>query len=85
MEWGWETTGGPQQFGAAKNVVRTTRVFYSGICTRNGAVYFKAVAPAGFKGLGLWSWSVRSAGAEVGEYALLDHHNGNYRQGHCCG
>lgn len=69
---GWETTGGPQQFGGEKFGQNN-----KGFTVDAGAMqqFTLSMLAAGFKGWGLWSWSVRSAGAEVGEYALLDHHN----------
>lgn len=69
---GWETSGGPQQFGGEK-----FGQFNKGFTVDAGQMqqFTLSMLAAGFKGWGLWSWSVRSAGAEVGEYALLDHHN----------
>jgi beta-galactosidase len=69
---GWEVTGGPQQFGGEK-----FGQYNKGFTVDAGEMqqFTLSMLAAGFKGWGLWSWSVRSAGAEVGEYALLDHHN----------
>jgi beta-galactosidase len=69
---GWETTGGPQQFGGEKFGQNN-----KGFTVDAGEMqqFTLSMLAAGFKGWGLWSWSVRSAGAEVGEYSLLDHHN----------
>ncbi|WP_240469950.1 beta-galactosidase trimerization domain-containing protein [Cyclobacterium sp. SYSU L10401] len=69
---GWETTGGPQQFGGEK-FGQNNKGFT--VDAPEMEQFTLSMLAAGFKGWGLWSWSVRSAGAEVGEYALLDHHN----------
>ncbi len=69
---GWETTGGPQQFGGEKFGQNNKGFTVDAPEMRQ---FTLSMLAAGFKGWGLWSWSVRSAGAEVGEYALLDHHN----------
>ena len=69
---GWESTGGPQQFDGEKNS-SDLNAFYvdEGTITQ---LYLSQMA-AGFKGFGIWCWSVRSAGKEGGEYALLDRNN----------
>jgi len=69
---GWETTGGPQQFGGEK-FGQNNKGFT--VDAPEMEQFTLSMLAAGFKGWGLWSWSVRSAGAEVGEYSLLDHHN----------
>jgi len=69
---GWETTGGPQQFGGEK-FGQNNKGFT--VDAPEMEQFTLSMLAAGFKGWGLWSWSVRTAGAEVGEYALLDHHN----------
>ncbi|WP_157971917.1 beta-galactosidase trimerization domain-containing protein [Pleomorphovibrio marinus] len=69
---GWETTGGPQQFGGEKFGQNNKGFTVDAPEMRQ---FTLSMLAAGFKGWGLWSWSVRSAGAEVGEYSLLDHHN----------
>ncbi|WP_162416083.1 beta-galactosidase trimerization domain-containing protein [Cyclobacterium roseum] len=69
---GWETTGGPQQFGGEK-FGQNNKGFT--VDAPEMEQFTLSMLAAGFKGWGLWSWSVRSAGAEVGEYALLDHQN----------
>ena len=69
---GWETTGGPQQFDGEK-FGHPDKGFTvdAGQMTQ----FTLSMLASGFKGWGLWCWSVRSAGKEAGEYALLDHHN----------
>ncbi len=69
---GWETSGGPQLFGGEK-----FGQYNKGFTVDAAEMqqFTLSMLAAGLKGWGLWSWSVRSAGAEVGEYALLDHHN----------
>ena len=69
---GWETTGGPQQFGGEK-FGQTNKGFT--VDAPEMQQFTLSMLASGFKGWGLWSWSIRSAGAEVGEYALLDHQN----------
>lgn len=69
---GWETTGGPQQFGGEK-FGQNNKGFT--VDAPEMEQFTLGMLAAGFKGWGLWSWSVRTAGAEVGEYALLDHQN----------
>ncbi|WP_209331367.1 beta-galactosidase trimerization domain-containing protein [Lunatimonas salinarum] len=69
---GWETTGGPQQFGGEK-FGQNNKGFT--VDAPEMEQFTLSMLAAGFKGWGLWSWSVRTAGAEVGEYALLDHQN----------
>ncbi len=69
---GWETTGGPQQFDGEKfGEANKGFTVDAGEMTQ----FTLSMLAAGFKGWGLWCWSVRSAGKEAGEYALLDHHN----------
>ncbi len=69
---GWETSGGPQQFGG-ESTGRSDKGFTVDAATMQQ--FTLSMLAAGFKGWGLWSWSIRTAGAEVGEYALLDHQN----------
>lgn len=69
---GWETTGGPQQFGGER-FGQENKGFT--VDAAEMQQFTLSMLASGFKGWGLWSWSVRTAGAEVGEYALLDHHN----------
>ncbi|MEK6481738.1 beta-galactosidase trimerization domain-containing protein [Catalinimonas sp. 4WD22] len=69
---GWETTGGPQQFGGER-FGQPNKGFT--VDAAEMQQFTLSMLASGFKGWGLWSWSVRTAGAEVGEYALLDHHN----------
>jgi beta-galactosidase len=69
---GWETTGGPQQFGGEK-FGQNNKGFT--VDAAEMKQFTLSMLAAGFKGWGLWCWSVRTAGAEVGEYSLLDHNN----------
>ena len=69
---GWETSGGPQQFGGER-FGQSKKGFTVDAGTMQQ--FTLSMLAAGFKGWGLWSWSIRTAGAEVGEYALLDHQN----------
>lgn len=69
---GWETTGGPQQFGGEK-FGQNNKGFT--VDAPEMQQFTLSMLASGFKGWGLWAWSVRTAGGEVGEYALLDHHN----------
>jgi beta-galactosidase len=69
---GWETSGGPQQFDGEKYASLLNSYYVDeGTLTQ---LYLSQMA-AGFKGFGIWCWSVRSAGKEGGEYALLDRNN----------
>jgi beta-galactosidase len=65
----WESTGGPQQFSGGKggNVFTVDE----GTMTQLMLNYIAA----GYRGFGFWSWSVRTAGWEAGEFSLLDRHN----------
>ena len=65
----WESTGGPQQFSGGKGGNGFT--VDENIITQLMLNYLAA----GYKGFGLWSWSMRTAGWEAGEFALLDRHN----------
>ena len=69
---GWESTGGPQQFDGEKSSSDLNAYYVDG-----GTILqlFMSQMAAGFKGFGIWCWSVRSAGKEGGEYALLDRNN----------
>ena len=69
---GWETSGGPQQF-SGERFGQSKKGFTVDAGTMQQ--FTLSMLAAGFKGWGLWSWSIRTAGAEVGEYALLDHQN----------
>lgn len=69
---GWETTGGPQQFDGEK-FAQAGRGFT--VDAGEMQQFTLSMLAGGFKGWGLWCWSVRTAGKEGGEYALLDHHN----------
>ncbi len=65
----WESTGGPQQFSGGKGG--------NGFTVDKGIIsqLMLSYLAAGYKGFGLWSWSMRTAGWEGGEFALLDRHN----------
>ena len=69
---GWESTGGPQQFDGEKNASELNSYYVDG-----GTILqlFMSQMAAGFKGFGIWCWSIRSAGKEGGEYSLLDRNN----------
>ncbi len=69
---GWETSGGPQQFGGER-FGQNNKGFT--VDAAEMQQFTLSMLASGFKGFGLWSWSIRTAGAEVGEYALLDHQN----------
>lgn len=69
---GWESTGGPQQFDGEKYASELNSYYVDG-----GTILqlFMSQMAAGFKGFGIWCWSIRTAGKEGGEYALLDRNN----------
>ncbi|MEX0324013.1 MAG: beta-galactosidase trimerization domain-containing protein [Puniceicoccaceae bacterium] len=69
---GWESTGGPQQFDGEKGATDLNSYFVDGGTILQ--LYMSQMA-AGFRGFGIWCWSIRSAGKEGGEYALLDRNN----------
>ncbi len=64
----WESTGGPSVFSGGQGASLD-----AGGLRRLVAAYLAA----GMRGVGLWAWSARDSGQEMGEYALLD------RQGRC--
>lgn len=66
----WEATGGPQQLSGEKEKT-TAFTVDEGVMTQ----FVLSQIAGGFKGFGLWCWSVRTAGIEVGEYSLLDRNN----------
>lgn len=70
----WESTGGPQQLsgGKAWNVFRAqeTPGFTCDAGTMSQLMF--SYLGAGFKGVGQWCWTPRTAGWEAGEFALLD-------------
>jgi beta-galactosidase len=66
----WEATGGPQQLSGEKSL-NTGFTVDEGIMTQ----FILSQIAGGFKGFGLWCWSVRTAGLEGGEYSLLDRNN----------
>lgn len=65
----WESTGGPQQFSGGKGGAYFT--VDASVMTQ----FLLSQIAAGFKGWGTWTWSVRTAGWEAGEYGLLDRNN----------
>lgn len=69
---GWESTGGPQQFDGEKEAGVLNSYYVDG-----GTILqlFMSQMAAGFRGFGIWCWSIRSAGKEGGEYSLLDRNN----------
>lgn len=69
---GWETSGGPQQFGGER-FGQDNKGFT--VDAPEMQQFTLSMIASGFRGWGLWAWSVRTAGAEAGEYALLDHQN----------
>jgi beta-galactosidase len=74
----WESTGGPQQLtGWDAPFVPAVRDMVPGFTVDGGVMTQLMLSwiAGGFRGFGLWSWSVRSAGWEAGEYGLLDRNN----------
>jgi beta-galactosidase len=65
----WESTGGPQQFSGGKGGA------YFTVDSNVLKQFLFSQLAAGFKGWGSWTWSVRTAGWEAGEYGLLDRNN----------
>ena len=74
----WESTGGPQQMtGHKAPFVPEVRDQKPGF-TVDGATMTQLMLSwiaAGYRGFGLWSWSMRTAGWEGGEFALLTRNN----------
>ena len=74
----WESTGGPQQLsgGKAWNLFRAqeTPGFTCDAGTMSQLMF--SYLGAGFKGVGQWCWTPRTAGWEAGEFALLDRNGG---------
>lgn len=67
----WESTGGPQQFDGEKTSGEKGFYVDDGTLTQ----FYLSQLAAGFRGFGIWCWSIRSAGKEGGEYSLLDRNN----------
>jgi beta-galactosidase len=71
----WESTGGPQQLtGFDAPFVPAMKDQVPGFTVDENVMtqlMFSWIA-GGFRGFGLWSWNVRTAGWEAGEYGLLD-------------
>jgi beta-galactosidase len=75
----WESTGGPQQMtGHKAPFVPAARDKKPGFTVDAGVMrqLMMSWIAAGYRGFGLWCWSMRTAGWEGGEFALLDR---NYR------
>lgn len=74
----WESTGGPQQLsgGKAWNPFRAqeTPGFTCDAGTMSQLMF--SYLGGGFKGVGQWCWTPRTAGWEAGEFALLDRNGG---------
>ena len=70
----WESTGGPQQLSGAKGMAPGAAAHTPGFTVDGGVMtqLMLSYLAAGFKGFGFWCWSARTAGVEVGEYALTD-------------
>jgi beta-galactosidase len=70
----WESTGGPQQLSGAKGMAPGAAGRTAGFTVDGGVMtqLMLSYLAAGFKGFGFWCWSARTAGVEVGEYALTD-------------
>lgn len=74
----WESTGGPQQMtGHKAPFVAEVREQKPGI-TVDGSTMTQLMLSwiaGGYRGFGLWCWSIRTVGWEGGEFALLDRNN----------
>lgn len=74
----WESTGGPQQMtGQKAPFVPEVREKKPGF-TVDGATMTQLMLSwiaGGYRGFGIWCWTIRSAGWEGGEFALLDRNN----------
>ncbi|HYE05059.1 MAG TPA: beta-galactosidase trimerization domain-containing protein [Planctomycetota bacterium] len=70
----WESTGGPQQLSGGKawtpEMAERTAGFTCDAATISQLML--SYVAAGFRGVGQWCWTARTAGWEAGEYALLD-------------
>jgi len=74
----WESTGGPQQMtGHKAPFVPKVRHKTPGFTVDGGVMRQLMLSwiAGGFRGFGLWCWSVRSAGWEGGEFGLIDRNN----------
>ncbi|MCH8473878.1 MAG: beta-galactosidase trimerization domain-containing protein [Opitutales bacterium] len=71
----WESTGGPQQMtGHKAPFVPEVREKKPGFTVDEGVMtqlMFSWIA-GGYRGFGIWCWSIRTCGWEGGEFALLD-------------
>ena len=74
----WESTGGPQQMTGGKAPfvpkARDTRPGFTVDEHVLTALQLSHIA-GGFRGVGIWAWTIRSAGWEGGEFGLLDRNN----------
>jgi len=74
----WESTGGPQQLSGGKswNAARAQETPGYTCDAGTMAQLMLSYLAAGFKGVGQWCWTPRTAGWEAGEFALLDRNGG---------
>lgn len=74
----WESTGGPQQMtGHKAPFVPEVREKKPGFTVDEATMtqlMFSWIA-GGYRGFGIWAWSIRTFGWEGGEFALLDRNN----------
>jgi len=74
----WESTGGPQQMtGGKAPFVPAARDKKPGFTVDAGVMTQLMLSwiAGGYRGFGQWCWSMRTAGWEGGEFALLDRNN----------
>jgi beta-galactosidase len=75
----WESTGGPNYFSGGKApFVPEAREKTPGHTVSDATMtqLMLSYLAAGFKGFGLWTWNMRTAGWEAGEFAMTDrNHN----------
>ncbi len=74
----WESTGGPQQMtGHKAPFVPKVRDKVPGFTVDAGVMTQLMLSwiAGGYRGFGIWCWSVRTAGWEGGEFGLLDRNN----------
>jgi beta-galactosidase len=83
----WESTGGPQQISGDKGWSPEAQHLLpaytvdAGVMTQMILTYLAA----GYRGLGFWCWTARTAGREGGEYSLLDRNNQPGERAVCVG
>lgn len=71
----WESTGGPQQMtGHKAPFVPEVREKKPGFTVDAGVMTQLMLSwiAGGYRGFGIWCWSIRTCGWEAGEFALLD-------------